>query len=300
MTTALLAVLALAAACTSGGHKPATVVTVPIAGRPSALTVAGGMVWVADDQGGVVVTVDAAKGRAVGAPIKVGPSPIALAASSTTVWVGDATGTLTRLDVARREAVGQPIEVGGVVSGIAVDGSAVWVVDNEHGTLIRVDAATGDVGPPATFTSGAVRVAADRGAVWVTNGENTVTPVGGAPVTVGTGPIGLAVRNGVVWVTNSEDDTVSRIVSGPASGPVPATVVGKAPVAVVAGADGAWVVSQDVRQLTRLDPSTGKVARTTSISTRPRGISLGSDRVWIAGVEPSAVIGVLRSALGGA
>ncbi|MBV9666480.1 MAG: hypothetical protein JOZ37_21130, partial [Actinobacteria bacterium] len=104
---------------------------------------------------------------------------------------------------------------------------------------------------------------------------------------------------GVVWVANSEDNTVSRIVTGSTNGPTTPTAVPKAPVAVAVGTDGAWVISQDDRQLTRLDGRTGKLAHSLSIDTDPRGVALGTDRVWIAGVDSNVVLGVLRSALGG-
>jgi DNA-binding beta-propeller fold protein YncE len=140
--------------------------------------------------------------------------------------------------------------------------------------------------------------------VWVSNGENTVTRVDAttlaidAPITVGTGPIGLAARAGYVWVANSEDDTVTQIVTG-LDNRTDNPRVAKAPVAVAAGAGGdAWVVSQDARRLTHLYLDRGRVNPSMAIATRPRSIAFIGDRVWIAGVEPNVVIGVLRSALG--
>ncbi|HZQ87135.1 MAG TPA: hypothetical protein VFA83_19995 [Acidimicrobiales bacterium] len=298
MTTVLAAVVALATTCSSGAAKPRAIVTVPIAGRPSAVTVSRGLVWVADDQRGVIVTVGERSAKVVGAPIKVGPSPISLAADADSVWVGDATGTLTRIDARSRRVSGAPQQLGGVLSGVALASGAVWVVDNEHGTLVRVDPATMQPGQPVTLPDGAVRVSVDGADVWVTNGENTVTLMGSTPVQVGSGPIGVSARDGVVWVANSEDNSVSRVVAG-LTGPVPAVAVAGAPIAVTAGADGAWVLSQDARRLTRLDVKSGRVLRTTTVDTSPRGIALTTARVWVVGVEPNVLIGVLRSALGG-
>lgn len=308
MTTVLAAVVALATACSSGAAKPRVIVTVPIAGRPSAVTVSRGLVWVADDQRGLIVTVDEDSAKVVGTPIRVGPSPISLAADADSVWVGDATGTLTRIDARTRRVAGNA-HIGGVLSGLATAGPVpgghgfVWVVDNEHGLLVGADQSNLRGEGPIAIPQGAVRVAVDGTDVWVTNGENTVTHVGAGgvvdpPVTVGTGPIGLAVRDGVVWVANSEDSTVGRFVAG-LTGPAPAIAVAAAPIAVAAGADGAWVLSQDARRLTRLDPKSGRVLRTTAVDTSPRGIALTTTRVWLVGVEPNVVIGVLRSALGG-
>jgi len=221
----------------------------------------------------------------------------------------DATGTLMAVTIMSPHSTFQPLGVKGTFSGVAVGEGIVWVTDVENGQLWPHYVAGSPFPGPAPsglpIPQGAVRVAADGGSVWVTNSENTVTRVDAKtltadpPIPVGNGPIGLAVHDGVVWVANSEDDDVSRVVAG-ATGPTPATPVAKAPVAIAAAADGVWVLSQDARVLTRLDPVTGKVKGSTSIATRPRGIALGSDRVWLVGVEPSVVIGVLRSALGGA
>ena len=298
--------LALLTGCrhTKTTPKPAAVVTVPIAGRPSAVTVAGGLVWVADDERGAVVTVDEKTGRVVGDPIKVGPGPVALAADDTRVWVADATGTLTGIAIRDRTSFNS-LDVKGAFSSVAVGGGVVWVTDVENGQLWPAGYKVVAGGPVSgiRIPQGAVRVAVDGDSVWVTNGENTITRVDAktlavdAPITVGSGPIGLAVRDGVVWVANSEDDDVSRVTAG-LTGPAPATHVAKAPIAVAVGVDGAWVISQDARRLTRLDGASGKVLRSLAINTRSRGIALGTDRVWIAGVEPNVVVGVLRSALG--
>jgi DNA-binding beta-propeller fold protein YncE len=265
------------------------------------------MVWVADDQRGVVVTIDERTGKVVGSPIKVGPSPVALASDSAAVWVADATGGVKKIGIRDRVPLDQ-MNTDGVLSGIAVADGALWLTDVQNGRLFeqRLGYQPGGPTPPVSLPAGAVRVAVDGQSVWVTNGDNTVTRVDAKtlvadpPTAVGNGPIGLAVRDGVVWVTNSDDDTVSRILVGSQTGPAPATKVGKGPIAVAAGADGAWVVSQDARQLTRLALATGKVARSLPVDTRGRGVVLGADRVWIVGVDPDVVIGVLRSALGGA
>ncbi|MBV9254384.1 MAG: hypothetical protein JO054_09145, partial [Actinobacteria bacterium] len=292
-------------ACT-GTHKPAKVVTVPLAGRPSAVTVAGGLVWVADDQRGVLVTISERTGKVVGRPIKVGPSPVALAANDMFVFVADAKGMLDAVAL-RGHAVSHPIQAAGAFSGVAAGPGVGWVTDVQNGTLSYAEspARPGGVPGPLPIPNGAVRVAVEGDSVWVTNSENTITHVNATtlavdpPITVGTAPIGLAVRDGVVWVANSEDNTVSRIVTGSTNGPTTPTAVPKAPVAVAVGTDGAWVISQDDRQLSRLDGRTGKLAHSLSIDTDPRGVALGTDRVWIAGVDSNVVLGVLRSALGG-
>lgn len=304
LAIALVLVALLLSGChhKSKARGPAAVVTVPIAGRPSAVTVAGGLVWVSDDERGVVVTVDEKTGKVVGDPIKVNTAPIALASDGTDVWVADANGSLTGITIRTRASTGI-MHGAATFSGIAAARGVVWLTDVQSGNLFLVHPHDVAQPGPTQIPQGAVRVAVDGDSVWVTNGENTVTRVDARtlavdpPITVGTGPIGLAVRDGVVWVANSEDDDVSRVTAG-LTGPAPATHVAKAPIGVAAGDDAVWVISQDARRLTRLDVTTGKVLRSLAIDTRPRGIALGSDRVWIAGVEPNVVVGVLRSALG--
>ncbi|MBV8692724.1 MAG: YncE family protein [Actinobacteria bacterium] len=255
----------------------------------------------------MLVTISERTGKVVGRPIKVGPSPVALAADEKAVWVADANGTLSRIDVRDRRVTGERL-MGGTPSSVAAGSNAVWVTLVDTGELrFELTDQSAEAAPigPVSIPGGAVRVALDGGSVWVTNSENTITRVDAKtlkvdpPITVGTAPIGLAVREGVVWVANSEDNTVSRIVTGSTNGPTTPTAVPKAPVAVAVGTDGAWVISQDDRQLSRLDGRTGKLAHSLSIDTDPRGVALGTDRVWIAGVDSNVVLGVLRSALGG-
>lgn len=297
----VLLLTGLLAGCRSGSTK---IVTVTVAGRPSAVTVAGGMVWVADDQRGVVVTLDENTGYVVGAPIKVGPSPVALASDVRTVWVADAAGRVQGIDMRTRRARDETMVSGGTPSGLAVAAGTLWITDVENGALVprALGSHPGGPTPPVAIPDGAVRVAVDRGSVWVTNSDHTVTRVDArtlqldSPIAVGHGPIGVAAHDGVVWVANSDDDTVSRIADGRATSTahVPA-----APVAVAAASDGAWVVSQDGLRLARLDPATGRVRQSIPIEARPRGVAVGRTRVWLVGVDPDEVIGVLRSALGG-
>jgi YVTN family beta-propeller protein len=290
-----LAALSLTACHTQSSSS--RVVTVALPGRPSAVAFASGLVWVADDGRGVVVTVDARRGKVVGLPIRVGPSPIGLAAGAGAVWVADASGTVTAIDTSTRRVKGPSVRIGAALSGIATGAGAVWVTDIERGILWRVDPSDRTT-LPTNVPMGVVRAAVFDGKVWVTNSDATVTVVNATTLsventmTVGNGPIGLAPAGGAMWVANSDDDTVSAVDPG---GPTrfPPVHVGKGPVAVAAGADGVWVASQDDEVLTRLDPTSGRrFGAPVALHSRPRAAAIGSGRVWVVGVEASVLVGV--------
>jgi DNA-binding beta-propeller fold protein YncE len=100
------------------------------------VALAGDSAWVADAEDGVVRRVDLATGRP-GAAIRVGGSPIAVAADARAVYVlcrGDR--TLVRLDPhsgAVRERSSLPV----VPAAVALDAAYVWVAGGQS-DVIRV------------------------------------------------------------------------------------------------------------------------------------------------------------------
>jgi DNA-binding beta-propeller fold protein YncE len=294
-------VIVIAADYTQSGNAPA-VTSYDIAGRPSAIAVAGGTVWVADDERDVVWRLDEETGEPIRDPVPVPGDSVALDVSEggDVVWLAHSGGSLTRIDV--RTARVQTLSVEGLEAlvSLAVAEQAVWLGDIAAGVIVAVDRDTGEVGDPIAVPDGVVRLAVADDTVWVTNLERTVTPIDvtsgrvGRPVEVGTAPIGLAVAAGRLWVANSEDDSVSRIdlkTRRPVGDPIH---VGDAPVALAAAGDVVWAVSQEDRAATAIDASSGRIrGASIRLESRPRAVVVASGRAWIAGVDPNAAI-VLR------
>jgi DNA-binding SARP family transcriptional activator/streptogramin lyase len=102
-------------------------------------------------------------------------------------------------------------------------------------------------------------------------------------------PFSLAASGGSVWIGNGFDGTISRI---NAQDHLAATfrpqphARGRLPLA--AGAGQLWVASQDA-SLTRLDPTSGRAARTYSGVGYAESIAVGDHAVWIADATSDVV-----------
>jgi streptogramin lyase len=114
----------------------------PIAvGRgPAGVTVAHGLVWVANSRGDTVSKVDPSIGQVLGDPIEVGGRPGGIDAGTSTVWVASAAeDAVTRIELESGERSGAPIQVGSEPGAVAVGETAVWVADNGEGAVTRIE-----------------------------------------------------------------------------------------------------------------------------------------------------------------
>ncbi len=285
-------VFVVAAGCSSD-----PVLSSPVPGRPSAVAVLGGVVWVADDEGHLVRTFDAETGERTGAAIRVPRNPVALAADGEAIWVGHAGGEVTRIDSETRRT--KTVEAGGSITGIAAQGSRVWATDLRTKSLVEIDARTSKVRRVYPLDDGVVRVAVADDVLWVTNGERTVTKIDprsrkvGPAVPTGLGPIGLAFDGERIWVANSDDGTVSRIDASQGRGAGRPVAVGVGPVAVAAAGGEVWVANQDDGTLTRVDADSGRlVGEPVALDCHPRGVAAGADAMWVVGTNPSRLVRV--------
>jgi streptogramin lyase len=113
---------------------------IPVGRGPAGVTVAHGLVWVANSRGGTVSRVDPAIHSVLGDPIAVGGRPSGIGAGTSAVWVASAAeDAVTRLDLGSGERVGAPIEVGAEPGAVAVGETAVWVADNGEGAITRIE-----------------------------------------------------------------------------------------------------------------------------------------------------------------
>jgi len=229
---------------------PAThaVQQIPVGSAPTAVTVTGADVWVANSGDGTVSRINAAA-NAVVQTVPVGNVPVAIASGRSGVWVAnEGDDTVDRIDLKTGDVTRRNIQVGGRPDGIAVGPDAVWVANSEDGTVTRIDPATGAVSGP------------DH---------------------VGAGPGGIAVTPAAVWVANSLDLTISKI--DPATGRVTALIgVGDGPSAIAAGPGGIWVSDEFDATLARIDPQTGQVVRKIFLGSSPRGLAIAGSGVWVA------------------
>ncbi len=113
---------------------------IPVGRGPAGVTVASGLVWVANSRSDTVSKVDPSIHAVLGDPIEVGGRPGGIDAGTDAVWVASAADdAVTRIDLASGEREGPPIEVGPEPGAVAVGGEAVWVVNNGDGTVTRIE-----------------------------------------------------------------------------------------------------------------------------------------------------------------
>jgi streptogramin lyase len=114
--------------------------SIPVGRGPAGVTVAHGLVWVANSRSDTVTKVDPSIHAVVGDPIEVGGRPGGIDAGNSTVWVASAAeGTVTRINLESGERTGAPIAVGSEPGAVAVGETAVWVADNGEGAVTRIE-----------------------------------------------------------------------------------------------------------------------------------------------------------------
>ncbi len=113
---------------------------IPAGRRPAGITVADGLVWVADTRSDSVTRVDPSLQAVSGAPIPVGEHPGGIDAGTSAVWVTTSgADAVRRLELPSGEPDGGPIAVGPEPSAIAVGATAVWVVNDGDGSVTRIE-----------------------------------------------------------------------------------------------------------------------------------------------------------------
>ena len=113
---------------------------IPVGRGPAGVTVAHGLVWVANSRSNTVTKADPSIHAVIGDPIEVGARPGGIDAGNTTVWVASAAeDAVTRIDLESGERTGAPIQVGSEPGAVAVGDTAVWVADNGEGAVTRIE-----------------------------------------------------------------------------------------------------------------------------------------------------------------
>jgi DNA-binding beta-propeller fold protein YncE/predicted Ser/Thr protein kinase len=113
---------------------------IPVGRGPAGVTVAGGLVWVANSRSDTVTRVDPSIHTALGDPVEVGGRPGGIDSGTGLVWVASSReGTVSRLDIKSGQPVGSPLDVGSEPGAVAVGSTAVWVADNGEGAVTRIE-----------------------------------------------------------------------------------------------------------------------------------------------------------------
>ena len=114
--------------------------SIPAGRHPAGITVADGLVWVADARSGSVIRLDPAVQAVSGAPIEVGEAPGGIDAGPNLLWVTVAgEDAVRRLELPSGEPDGGPIPVGPDPAAVAVGVTAVWVVNDGDGSVTRIE-----------------------------------------------------------------------------------------------------------------------------------------------------------------
>lgn len=246
--------------------KPDAIYDVP--GAPDWMA-ADKEMWVSNSPKGTVSRLDPKS--SVATTFAVGKDPCSgLAVGFGSVWVpncGDS--TITRLDLKDGKAQATfPLTIAGDEGGVAIGAGSFWILTDTKGTLARVDPATNKVVAEIYVSPGSFAVAFGENAVWVTSAEkstltrvNAQTHVIEATIAVGPKPRFLTVGEGGVWTLNQGDGSISRV--DPKTNKVVATIEAGVPGGggeISAGEGSVWVTTFEY-PLTRIDPSTNKVAQ---------------------------------------
>ncbi len=255
-------------------------------------------------QANSLVRVDPVHGVVEGA-VPVGPTPVAVAAGSGSMWTASGVdAVITRIDARRREVVAQiPLPTRAV--DLAWAAGYLWAAAGAAG-LAKVDpylnrAVDGpalELGSSATYNSRSLPVtslAVSRNRLTFTHGlrlsaldartGNVVRPQG--PL-VGAGAI-AAGSAGEIWAAAPADGTVTKL---SASGRVlaqTAVAVGEAsgqdvagPGAIAVGGGAVWAALSGAAQVWRLDETTGGVVGIKAVGRRPVAVTYCRGAAWTA------------------
>ena len=248
--------------------------------------------WVSNSPKNMVARLDP-KSAAV-TTFAVGKHPCSgLAAGFGSLWVpncGDS--TITRLDLADGKAQATfPLTIANSEGGVAIGAGSFWILTDTRGTLARVDPATNKVVAEIDVAPGSYAVAFGLNAIWVTSHEkstltrvNAQTNVIEETIPVGPNPRFLTVGEGAVWTLNQGDGSISRV--DPKTNKVVATIEAGLPGPggeISAGEGSVWVTSFEF-PLTRIDPSTNKVAQ-QFFGEGGDAIRVGLGYVWLTNIR---------------
>jgi YVTN family beta-propeller protein len=147
--------------------------------QPSAIIVAGQVIWVAGYDTATVEKL-AASGRVL-ARVRVGGGPAALAVSAGSLWVASsADAIVSRIDLAT-SAVTATIRVGRGPAALVAGLGSVWVADQGSGTISRINPQTDQVTATVSLTGAPTELAITGSSLWTGIRRSGVTTASARP-----------------------------------------------------------------------------------------------------------------------
>jgi YVTN family beta-propeller protein len=189
---------------------------------PAALAADAQGVWVVNTapffKRGSLVRISAARNRAEGSLVPLGPAPSGVAAGAGAVWVADAIeGTVRRIDIARRRTVAT-VRVGRQPYALTFAAGSVWVTNSDDGTVARIDPSTNKVVARIRVARNPYGIAAGSRSLWVASlGAGTISSLQASSgrvvktIRVGGDPLGVALASGAVWFSQNSEGAVRRL-----------------------------------------------------------------------------------------
>ncbi len=283
-----------------GGSTPAgepeVAATVPVGGRPAALTVGELHVWVASQATDSLYRIDPATDDAEEAPVNLGGTPRSVRVGFGSVWValGD-TSEVLRLDPDDGKVVSIPVAER--PSDVALNDRFVWVANEGADRVSRIDPQTNEVTGTVPVGDAPRAIAAGADVVWVANiNDGTVTKIDsaeaktvGQPIEAGQRPSDLAVSEGVVWAMDNYSGQVIPI-DGATLKPGDPIDVGSKPRGIKVGYGYAWVALGGEDEVVRIDLETRELAGdSTPTGAEPADLALGAGSVWTSDISGATV-----------
>ncbi len=210
------------------------------------------------------------------------------------------------------------IAVGESPGPIAASGDGLWVVNLNDRTLMKIEAATrsvaASVGLPTLtgFFSTSLRLAVTPDDVWVfachqklirVDPQNTQIvqdlEVFREIAAVPDYSCAVAATASSVWVPL--DHPRSELLRVAVPQPGPALIAERIPLpagirsAIALGAESLWVADSSEGAVRRLDPATGAVTRTISLTDGPSAMVFGHGAVWVANKTEDSVLRIQPS-----
>jgi Protein kinase domain len=250
-------------------------------GRPTAVTVCAGSVWVTTADG-AVAQIDPHTLTVHRVPVGGTPSDVADVGTLAAVVSGPPEH-VTVIDAAYGQVSATIALPGGGRAATAVAfGPNIWVANPGRRTVERL-------GPPYTAVSGTVRtpgaprlLAAGAGAVWAAGGR-VLWKITGRQIRrirLPIAPVALAAGNGGVWLVDGRAPKVLRL--DPATGRVTKSIrVGRAPVGVAVGPRSIWTVNRADGTVSKVDPARNVVTSTVDVGSNPVDVVVGLGSVWV-------------------
>jgi YVTN family beta-propeller protein len=267
---------------------------IPVGASPTAITVAGGQVWVLNRDDRTISLINATT-RGV-RTVSVPGVPADLAVGFGKLWVGEAhvpgvvpvdLETTVPEPVIKAQPLGPPPptvpedDAGAVAIGL----DAVWFLSG-NSTVSRIDPESQRVVRRRhAGTGGTAFIAWGEGAAWVSACCEDPTRVAqdGTTSTVpipATGPV--AVGGGTVFMLDGAPGNSLYAFDTVANEPIGLAAVGPGALDVAVGAGTVWVANGSAGTVSGVDPASLKVTKTIRVGGTPSGIAVGAGYVWVA------------------